>query len=495
MHREDPHRPAALRAHLAVNPSFRSDLSGTPRPLAHVWEHTVGSGYAPLALRADWQGQMRRAHAELGFQHVRFHGILSDDMGTLITHADEPLYSFFNTDQIFDALLEMGVRPFVELSFMPWRLASGDGMVFRYKANITPPRDYADWAKLIRMLVGHWVERYGAAEVRRWPFEVWNEPNLKAFWTGTQADYFELYRHTVREIKDIDPDLMVGGPSSAQNDWIPEFLEFCERENLPADYVSTHHYPTDAFGQPGDDTLTQLAKSERGVLRERAVRARKDSNGRPLYYTEWNSSSNPRDSLHDEPYAAAFVAKTALEAAEIVDGYAFWVVSDIFAENFYPSIPFHGGFGLLNIYGIAKPTYRAFELMHGLGTAQYEVTGSHPTVDAWVVEGRDDVTVFLTNHALPRHPISAEEVRVTLAGARPPVRASITRVDARHANAKHTWAQMGSPAYLSPDHVLAIEDASRLMPEPIVWTAENGTVTVECALPPHAIAAIRLELR
>ncbi|CAN5893392.1 hypothetical protein BH20GEM1_BH20GEM1_13880 [soil metagenome] len=174
-----------------MSADFRCDVSAAARPLAHVWEHAVGSGHAPLALRADWQAHVRRAHAELGFRHVRFHGILSDDMGTLITHVEKPLYSFFNADQAFDALLDMGVRPFVELSFMPWRIASGDRMVFAYKANVTPPRDHAEWSTLIGKLVGHWVERYGVEEVRRWPFEVWNEPNLEQFWAGSQAEYFE----------------------------------------------------------------------------------------------------------------------------------------------------------------------------------------------------------------------------------------------------------------------------------------------------------------
>ena len=85
--------------------------------------------------------------------------------------------------------------------------------------------------------------------MREWFFEVWNEPNLKAFWTGTQADYFKLYRYTAHAIKSVDGALRVGGPATAANEWIEEFLDFCEKKKLPADFVSTHHYPTDAFGK------------------------------------------------------------------------------------------------------------------------------------------------------------------------------------------------------------------------------------------------------
>ena len=220
---------------------FRCGFSDARTPLRHSWEHTVGSGHAPMALRADWQAQLRRCHDELGFRHVRFHGWLSDDMGTLIRHSDTLLYSFFNADQILDFLISIGMRPFVELSFMPTALASGSSTVFRYGANVTPPRDYTQWAALVRKLVTQWVARYGAEEVRTWFFEVWNEPNLKAFWTGTRQDYFKLYRYTAEAIKDVDQHLRVGGPATAKNEWVEEFLDDCERNKLPVDFVSTHH--------------------------------------------------------------------------------------------------------------------------------------------------------------------------------------------------------------------------------------------------------------
>jgi xylan 1,4-beta-xylosidase len=228
-------------------------------PLPHVWEHTVGSGHAPLALRADYQRQLARAHRELGFSHVRFHGIFGEDMGTLVREDDTLIYSFFNADQIFDFLLSIGVRPFVELSFMPTALSSGDTTVFRYRGNVTPPKSYASWETLIRTTVAHWVERYGVDEVRRWYFEVWNEPNLAAFWTGSQTEYFRLYEHAARAIKSVDSALVVGGPATASNAWIAPFLDHCDAHDVPVDFVSTHHYPTDAFGKPGDDTVAQLA--------------------------------------------------------------------------------------------------------------------------------------------------------------------------------------------------------------------------------------------
>jgi xylan 1,4-beta-xylosidase len=224
---------------------FDCDISRELTPFPHFWEHTVGGDHAPMVLRADYQAQLRRCHEQLGFRHLRFHGLLSDDMGTLISHKGKPLYSFFNVDQIWDFLLAIGMKPFVELSFMPQILASGDKTVFRYRGNVTPPRDYGDWARLIRQMAQHWVERYGIDEVRTWFFEVWNEPNLPCFWTGAQEDYFNLYRHAVGALKEVGEGLRVGGPATAKNQWIEDFVAFCQKNRLPVDFISTHQYPTD----------------------------------------------------------------------------------------------------------------------------------------------------------------------------------------------------------------------------------------------------------
>jgi len=473
-------------------PDFSCRLSETTTPLKHFWEHTIGSDHAPVALRADWQAQLRRCRDELGIRYVRFHGLLSDQMGTLIDHDGKPLYSFFNADQVVDFLLSAGVRPFVELSFMPETLASGYTTVFHYKANVTPPKDYKEWAALMEKLARHWVERYGLEEVREWFFEVWNEPNLPAFWKGSQADYFKLYRHTVEAIKSVDPALKVGGPATAKNEWREEFLEFCEKKKLPVDFVSTHHYPTDALGNEGDDTETQLATSRRGILREQAQDTFRRARGTPVFYTEWNASSNPRDARHDEPYAAAFVAKTILEANGLVEGYSFWTFTDIFEENYFPSVPFHGGFGLLTLHGVAKPTYRAYELLHRLGTEQLVVDGIHETVNVWAVRQEDAVTVLATNHALPRHSIKAEPVNVRISEAREPRHVHVERIDEAHANPQRAWHEMGAPEYLSPLQLEQLHAASRMVPEPLPWKYDNGVVQLEIEVPPHAVAAIQV---
>ena len=475
--------------------TFTCDCAGSGQDFPHFWEHTIGSGHATLGLRADWQAQLTRAHKELGFKYVRFHGILCDDMGTFLVNNDQPLYSFYNADLIFDFLLSIGMKPFVELSFMPTGLSSGDKTAFHYRANVTPPRDYAAWATLIAKLAAHWVERYGLTEVSKWFFEVWNEPNLDAFGTGKRADYFKLYQYTVLALKSVDVSLKVGGPVTAMNAWIPDFLKFCESQDLPVDYVSTHHYPTDAFGSPGDDTETQLSKSERSVLRQQAATAKKESGELPLYYTEWSSSSNPRDHMHDEPYCAAFITKTIMEAQGLVEAYSYWTFSDIFEENYFPSVPFQGGFGLLTIQGIAKPAYRAYQLLYALGDKVYKVKGHHETVDVWVVRGDKEITVLLTNFALPRHPIGDVEVSVTLDNlAHKPKHAHVKRIDDTHCNPKRLWMAEGSPEYLSAEMLEKLDKASALHWNQQDFEYTNGSVELSVVVPPQSVTAITLEI-
>jgi xylan 1,4-beta-xylosidase len=473
---------------------FKCDVNHKPANLPHFWEHTVGSGHATMALRADWQKQLTRCNRELGFRHVRFHGLLSDDMGTLVNEKNSLVYSFFNADQVCDFLLSIGMRPFIELSFMPTALASGSDTVFHYKGNVTAPKDYHDWEIFIKKLVKHWVQRYGVSEVSQWFFEVWNEPNLSAFWKKTQADYFEFYRHTANAIKKVNRNLKVGGPATADNAWITAFIDYCDKNKVPADFISTHHYPTDAFGQPGDDTITQLSKSKRSVLQKEAKKVKKQAQGKPVYYTEWCTSSNPFDELHDMPYAACFIIKTVIEANGIVEGYSYWTFSDIFEENYFSSVPFHGGFGLLTIYGIPKPAYRAYQLLHRLGSELLKVTGKHETVDAWIVRKKDTINILITNWALPRHPIKTEIVKVQIDNIKKIKASFIERIDEDHANAKKIWINMGSPGSLSPGEVSALEVASALIKEPFETRRVKGSALMKVTVPPQGVAFITIEL-
>lgn len=471
---------------------FRVDPALAGVPLPHVWEACIGSGHATLALRRDWLDQLGRCHRELGVRAVRFHGILSDDVGTFTVQQGQNVDSFYNAFQIYDGIVGLGMTPLVELSFMPRALARGTQTVFHYAGNITPPRDPDQWADLVRRFVSALVTRYGAAEVRTWRFEVWNEPNLPDFWAGSQAEYVDLYRWAAQAIKAVDDELQVGGPATAANGWVAEFVATCDGAGLPLDFVSTHHYPTDAFGHPGDDTEKQLAASRRSVLRQQAQDARAAAGDRPLLYTEWSTTSNPFFWRNDSPYAAAFVAKSCLDVVDIVQMYSYWTFSDLFEENYFSSAPFHGGFGLLTVHSVAKPAYRAFQLLHSLGDERLLVDGMHATVDCTVSRRGGDLVVLLTNHALPAHPIATETVRLRLAGVAgtPPV--AVERVDADHANARRAWEAMGEPPHPTLEQLEALHAASEIGKETVPGARDGDDLTVEVEIPAHAVVCLTI---
>jgi xylan 1,4-beta-xylosidase len=267
-------------------------------------------------------------------------------------------------------------------------------------------------------------------------------------------------------------------------------MAFCKENDLAVDFITTHHYPTDAFGKPGDDTEKQLSESPRSALRAQTREVRAEAGTLPVYYTEWSTSSNPRDPMHDDPYAAAFIVKTILEATGLVQGYSYWTFSDIFEENYFPSVPFQGGFGLLNIHGIAKPSYRAFQLLHALGDELIHCQGSHPTVDAWLIRGNRSATMLLTNFALPRHPIATESVTFSVHGAQATAHGILQRIDLHHANPKRRWEEMGKPNYLSAAMLTELDVASRLCREEQTMSFKGGTLDLDVSMPPQSVATI-----
>ncbi len=491
---------------------FVVDPSSPGTPFPHFWELCVGSCHAVMGLRADWQAQLEKVHTELGFQYVRFHGLLDDAMSVCMrdsdpSNGDTPgklRYSFFNIDSIFDFLLRIGMKPFIELSFMPSALASGNATCFYYKANVTPPADYRQWATLIRALAQHLVDRYGLEEVRSWFFEVWNEPNLQFFWAGSQENYFKLYEHSVRAIKSVDSHLRVGGPATSVNAWIPDMRSFCRRAGVPIDFVSTHHYPTDdPLWRHSDLTPEEISKQfasewgryERGVLRQMAEKSKAQAGNLPLYYTEWNTSAKLPDGIHDEPYSAALVAKTIADIDGLVEGYSFWTFTDLFEEAGQFSAPFHGGYGLQNIHGIPKPTYRVFEMLHNTGNTRIPVKGGDgSSVEILAARDFSKVTFLACNHDVPGAGISTEDISIAVTGFSPDGPASIVRIDEDNANPKKKWIELGSPEYPTPSELEAIEQASRVKTGKLDYKNTEEGISLNFSLPPNAVALITINV-
>jgi xylan 1,4-beta-xylosidase len=403
------------------------------------------------------------------------------------------------------------MKPFIEIGFMPTALASGPDTCFHYKGNVTAPADYDAWSNLVKAFTLHLVERYGLDEIRTWFFEVWNEPNLRFFWKGDKQEYMKLYRSTALAVKSVDEQLPVGGPATSVNSWIPDIINFCKETDTPLDFISTHHYPSDDplwaeggmnFDIPDLSEMTEEERTEamdkakefytnlqnrpypRGVLTEMATKAKEQASGLPLYYTEWNAAV-----MHDEPYAACLVAKTLVDNQGIVEGYSYWTFSDLFEEAAQSSVPFHNGFGMLNIHGIAKPTFRIYELFHTLGDQRLPVQAEsdHPTIEMVAVKKGDSTTCIVYNQNTPSGEIATGQVTLSFENLKSK-QAKLLRIDETNANAKKAWEDMGCPMYPSVEQIDRLHEASK--PDVEIVNISTGSITF--TLEPHAIAAVVL---
>lgn len=486
---------------------FVVDADAPKQSFGHYWEMCVGSCHGYTALRADYREQLIKAKKDLGFRYVRFHGILDDDMCVVQKdRSGEIRYNFFNIDNIIDFLLSIDMKPFMELGFMPTPLASGTETVFHYKGNITLPADFEQWDAFIAELIRHLIGRYGIAEVSQWFFEVWNEPNLKFFFAGDLEDYLRLYEHTARAIKSVDERLQVGGPATALNAWIPELITYCREKNAPLDFISSHHYPTDEnlwksgmtleefFGRLFAEGKEPPNTYHRGILTEMIKKAREEAEGYPLYYTEWNTSSILGDDIHDYPYSSALVVKTVLDNAGYVDAYSYWTFTDIFEEPPQTIGEFHHGFGLQTVHGIPKPVYRAFELLHHLGSERYPLMEEQSTVG--MVATTDDqhgsgVHVLAYNQQVRTEEVKEETVELVLRNKKATA-AVIIRVDEEHANPRKIWEEMGEPVYPDKVQMDQLYQASLIKEEILPVIQEENGCRVEFVLPPQGIALVKL---
>jgi xylan 1,4-beta-xylosidase len=473
-----------------------ADLAKPRGAMNRMYNFCVGAGRANEGLRADWQRQLSRARTECGFRYVRFHGLFCDDMGVYQEDKQgRPVYNWQYVDELFDFLESIGMKPFVELGFMPGALASGPQTIFWYKANVTPPKDYAKWEAFIAAFARHVTERYGASEVRQWYFEVWNEPNLKEFWIGTtggkseaeftpvaRAEYYRLYETTVRAVKSVDTAYRVGGPATAGGGWIDETLAQCAAHSLPLDFVSTHAYATmsghlDENGSAG----TVFSPDRNAIAGEvQGVRAKIDHSAfakAELHYTEWSSSYTPFDPIHDSYHSAAFILDKIRHIGNAATSMSYWTFTDIFEEAGPRTTPFHGGFGMFNYQDLPKPSYFAYQFLNRLGDV--ELACADP--DAFVCrDGTGAVQALFWDFTIthpgpsvinqeyykaehPANPKGAADLR--LSGTEPgSYRLLAYKVGYRANDVQSAWRDLGSPSQLTRAQVKTLHQASSGQP-------------------------------
>ena len=501
MQNQSKFRPLALTAGLLLFSSslfslqaqeqIAIDAKATTTPFPHFWEQTFGSGRAILSLRESYRNDLRTVKQATDFKAVRFHGIFNDEVGLydpdrqtknpgLAAQAanDASVYNFSYVDQIYDGLLANGVKPFVEMSFMPKKMASDPNAVhaFWYHPNPSPPKDYAAWDAMIRAFGEHLIKRYGIEEVATWKFEVWNEPNLD-FWMGDpkQATYFELYDHTARTLKAVSPRLVVGGPSTAQAGWVAPFLAHVKAENVPVDFVSTHVYANDTadnvFGTTEDIPRDKMVWRAVEKVHEEILHSAFPKI--PLIFSEYGASYANEPNITDTTYMGPWMANTIRLCDGLTESMDYWTFSDVFEEQGVVRSPFYGGFGLLAADSIPKPSLNAFRVLHKLGDRRITVASESALATA---TSNDGLAIALWDYAPPTGTGPTYTMQTASAGPAKtfelelknvPANAAVElwRVDEDHGNVLKEFNAMGRPpGDLTQEQIKKLRAAGEMAP-------------------------------
>lgn len=463
-----PRVASAITYTITVDASKQT--AGNPR----FWSASVGTGTASLTLRSDLQTHYKIANRELGMMRVRGHGVLNDDIGI---YKGPGSYDWTKFDTYLTAIVSAGMRPLVELDFMPTALAIGGDYH-------SPPKDYNAYKDFITAIVQHCVDKYGADDVGQWYWEVWNEPDYPGFWNGMDAseataqkmsDYYVLYDAAVDSITSVLPSALVGGPGTTYYGPIGDFLKHCKSANKPVTFVSSHCYPGGDGSSPVnaqscvDDNSSRVGQITGAGYTTATVKS---------FNTEWNSSYSGQgggttDGLvsMDSHANAPFILKSVKLLSDknsndtpVLDVFSYWVVSDVFGEHGKDAdsyimqtggtLPFGSVFGLMTFQGIRKAAFNGFKMLNYLGPKRLQSSGGvgGDGVDAMAAksDAEDEIQIIVYDYFATIKTTGSDSVTMNVNNLPPALVGKeifVTQfmVDQTHSNPYSVWVNQGSP--------------------------------------------------
>ena len=518
------------------------DVRVKTEPFTHYWSVGVGAGRANEGLRAGWLEHLQLVKRNCGFRYVRMHGLFHDDMFVYFRKPDgKVVYNWQYIDELYDRMLAIGVKPFVELGFFPKDMAAENSKTqMWWKGYVSVDRNnFGKWHDLIKAFTQHIVDRYGINEVLTWYFEVWNEPNLTGtggFFHGTKSDYFRLYKEAVTAIKSIDERLKVGGPATSnfiadhrhdgeildhsqsrfytqeeinkqqwKGVWIEDFLHYCEKENLPVDFISTHPYPTDYALDPetgrgkGAIRYVHSLKDDIQWLRQQLADSKYPE--AEIHLTEWSTGPNSRDRMHDILPPAAYIIKTNLDCIGLANSLMYWTFTDVFEEKGGGEEIFHGGFGMINFQGLVKPSFHAYRMLNQLGDekiyykdplfiSRSSKTGklsaiafNYPKEYEQTVPSMQNFTNYMN--------ASSKTLDIVLEGLNPNACFEIEVLDKMHGNVYDAYLNMGAPHSPNIREIEFLRQKAWDTVKEIVKVDEDGRLILKRDIDPWSCILIR----
>ena len=498
------------------------------KTLLHTFKVFTTVARAKELLFADVQQMLIQLQKDIGYEYIKFHGLLSDDM--LVYEEDRngnPHYSFVYIDKVFDFLISIGLKPLVQLSFMPKALAK-DPEHTAYSAPfvLSPPKSMQKWNDLISALMQHLIDRYTARVVRSWLFCVWNEPDTteSLFGFSEDSEFYEFYKATYETVKSFGKSYIFGSPSLLVSYklnivWINRFIEWCKQNDCVPDFMNIHYYDNDFSddsisqhrpGHPMHGRLNRDENSFRKCLAQLKIEFDNLGVGElPVYLTEWNLTVSHRNLLNDTCFKSCYLTKNLLENYDKLNSFGYWTLTD-FIEELQPSKDeFHGGLGLFTANGIKKPHYYTFQLINRLGDKLIESGEGY-----FITRSSSSIRILLYNYEHFNHLFASGEMfDMTFTERYTPfsqlgkmdVSLELTDIGSKSCTIRETivnqtsgsafdeWVRMGAPS-------LGVEDIEYLKrvstPHCFVrhTQIDDGTLVVNAALEPLEVRLIEITL-
>lgn len=495
-------------------------------PLRHTWKNLLNVGYAHDILMRVVQEQILRAQKEVGFRYLRFHGILDDDMD--LYHEDEDgsvRLNFVNVDLVLDFVLSAGLRPFIELSYVPAALARAQQTPFRRRSFYSMINSRVKWEQLIYGLVTHLIERYGIDEVRQWRFEAISFSLVMTEWLGFE-ECCEIYEASYRAVKRADAKLLFGGPSTHasavyENNHIAWFIAYTRNHDCVPDFFTLKNYPYQAIQRDPDFarySLSQLSapsvlsKDSRFTKNTLAETARLlHSLGMDhcdIWLVEWSSTLWQRDFAAETCYKSSWIVQTICRNLDSAEAFGYWLLTDYLEEHEIGGV-FHGGPGLFTYNGIPKSGWQALRLLSLLGRRLlargegYCITASEHGIQLLFYNCTQYDNLYRYRYRTLQNPADAYNVFVEKPGSVFSVcledmpsgtwRLRRYQVGRRKGSAFDRWLDLGAPEYPSAKQTAQLDEYARhLLCEDSYLSIENE-IELSAALRTHEIELITLE--
>lgn len=509
--------------------AFSVSVSRRGMPLTHEWKNLINIGYAKDGLQATVQEQLRRIQQEIGFRYVRFHGLLDDDM---LVYAEDsqgiPQLDFTLVDLLFDFLLSIHLKPYVEFGFVPSLLARPGSRAFRRGSYLCLPTDLDKWMILVEGLVQHLENRYGPSELSTWFF---TPMSINCVDVGDPSaipnipGYYALYSRVYHLLKHRPIPYQVSGPgvysNALEESYLWEFLEECNQNHCLPDQFTLLCFPYEPIHDPAyfqvissldlpfPEALSADEQYVQHLIDLVPQRLQKAGYTIPsLALVEWNSTMWQRDLCNDSCFKSAWLVKNITENLDRIWGMGYWTVNELLEETASASRDFHGGYGLFTSKGVPKSVYLAFQMLNQLGDhllyqgEDCTVTRRGNSIQILLYHYCHYDELYRNHYLLDPHAehcydrfVEKGDLHITLSltGLRPGTyRVRRYRLNREYGSAFDHWIAMGLPSYLNAEE-LDFLCASARTGYHVSQVTVQDTWTLPAQLTPHEVQLILLE--